>query len=111
MDKLLYFNLKTPSLSNTFGSPDGIVLLITHAQKPPSNVHAEMSNGDSGLNVGVSLFLLPFIVCVRIEYSVRLLTFAGLSDPLLIANVVVLKCHVLDYLVSPCRKCQLLDVL
>ena len=28
-----------------------------------------MSNGDSSLNVGVSLFLLPFFVFVRIEYS------------------------------------------
>ena len=87
------------------------MLLITHAQKPPSNVHAEMSNGDSGLNVGVSLFLLPFVVCVRIEYSVRLLTFAGLSDPLLIANLVVPKCHVLAYLMLPGRKRQLLVVL
>ena len=50
--------------SSIYGPAYEILVLITHAQKPPINTHADISRGAKGLNFGLNLHLHPFFVYV-----------------------------------------------
>ena len=48
----------------------GWVVLIAYVQKPPLNLHADVSSGTRGLNFGLNLYLHPYSVYASNKGSV-----------------------------------------
>ena len=56
-----------------------MLVLITYAQKPSLNTHADISNGTRGLMLGLRLYLIPIFVYASSEGSGKSAHLRGLA--------------------------------